>query len=127
MARARWDLTALLNAADPKAVPAERHLWLVRLVEWLREPGPQGTTGETGPAADDSPASTPWPVRRLRHLLNVLDRHDEHRARVGDLLCGTLAGLDATGLLADFGFAPRQGFVSELADRLRLACLPGTP
>ena len=34
---------------------------------------------------------------------------------------------DAPGLLADFGFAPRHGFFSELADRLRLNFLPGTP
>ncbi len=33
---ATWDLTALLNAADPKAPRPERHLWLVRLIEWLR-------------------------------------------------------------------------------------------
>ena len=31
-----WDLTALLNAADPQATLAERNLWLVRLLEWLR-------------------------------------------------------------------------------------------
>jgi hypothetical protein len=31
-----WDLTALLNAADPKAALPERHLWLIRLLEWLR-------------------------------------------------------------------------------------------
>ena len=31
-----WDLTALFNAADPKAGIAERHLWVIRLVEWLR-------------------------------------------------------------------------------------------
>jgi hypothetical protein len=43
------------------------------------------------------------------------------------LLRTIFARLDATGLLADFGFAPRHGFVSELAERLRLACLPGTP
>jgi site-specific recombinase len=66
-------------------------------------------------------------VRRLRHLLNVLDRHPEHRLRVSTLLRDTLAGLDAPGLLADFGFAPRHGFFSELADRLRLNFLPGTP
>jgi hypothetical protein len=31
-------------------------------------------------------------VRRLRHLLNVLDRHPEHRLRVSTLLRDTLAG-----------------------------------
>ena len=146
--RQRWDLTALLNAADPKAAAVERQLWLVRLAEWLREPGPQGTAPASAPAPaptaspaaaaalppqategppDEPAAGTPWPVRRLRHLLNVLDRHAEHQARVGELLRGTLAGLDATGLLADFGFSPRQGFLSELGERLRLATLPGTP
>lgn len=131
MAAARWDLTALLNAADPKAATVERHLWLVRLLEWVRDPGPQAASAppEASTLADDAQASesTPWPVRRLRHLLNVLDRHPEHRARVGEQLRGILAGLDATGLLADFGFAPRQGFISELGERLRLATLPGTP
>ncbi|HSI59415.1 MAG TPA: site-specific recombinase [Ideonella sp.] len=142
----RWDLTALLNAADPNASLAERHLWLIRLVEWLREPGPQTAalsapqaSADGGlPVADPAslpaeplpsaePAATPWPVRRLRHLLNVLDRHPAHRARFSGLLLETLHALDATGLLADYGFAPRQGFLSELADRVRLACLPGTP
>ena len=33
---APWDLTALLNAADSKASTVERHLWIVRLMEWLR-------------------------------------------------------------------------------------------
>jgi len=125
MAGQRWDLTALLNAADPAAAAVEHHLWLIRLLEWLREPGPQ-TPYSPGDLPDEA-ATTPWPVRRLRHLLNVLDRHPEHRAHVAALLQATLARLDAAGLLADFGFAPRQGFVSELADRLRLASLPGTP
>ena len=40
MAPPTWDLTALLNAADPRAGRAERHLWLVRLLEWVRAPGP---------------------------------------------------------------------------------------
>jgi len=31
-AAASWDLSALLNAADPKAARPERHLWLVRLI-----------------------------------------------------------------------------------------------
>ena len=46
-AAAAWDLTALLNAADPKAPRAERNTWLVRLVEWLRH-GPVDTgSGDT--------------------------------------------------------------------------------
>ncbi|MCO5978147.1 site-specific recombinase [Ideonella oryzae] len=121
MAGIRWDLTALLNAAQAPGSRVERHLWLVHLLEWLRH-----DSGET-PEGEPGAAGTPWPVRRLRHLLNVLDRHPEHQARVSALLRGTLSELDAPGLLADFGFAPRHGFFSELADRLRLNFLPGTP
>lgn len=124
-AATRWDLTKLLDAANPAASTAERHLWLVRLLDWVREPGPDSpySPGDL----PDADALTPWPVRRLQHLLNVLDRQPTDRARVSGLVQRTLAGLDAAGLLADYGFAPRQGFVSELADRLRLATLPGTP
>lgn len=122
MARIRWDLTALLNAAQAPNNRVERHLWLVHLLEWLRH-----DSDEPAPAIEPVAASTPWPVRRLRHLLNVLDRHPEHRARISALLRQTLSELDAPGLLADFGFASRHGFFSELADRLRLNCLPGTP
>ena len=125
MAAARWDLTALLNAADPGATPVERHLWLIRLFEWLRSPGPRGASPEFESPADTP--GTPWPVRRLLHLLNLLERHPEHRERVVGVLRHSLHGLDAAGLLADFGFAPRHGFISELGDRLRLAFLPGSP
>lgn len=120
-----WDLITLLEAAQPAAPAAERHLWLIRLLDWLREPGPSSPY-RPGDLPDHHEL-TPWPVRRLRHLLNVLDRQPEHRATVAALLQHTLAGLDATGLLADYGFAPRQGFLAELGERLRLATLPGTP
>ena len=133
----RWDLTALLNAATPQASRPERHLWLIRLAEWLRSPGhpapPAAPTEHAsltfpeGTAPTDDPVRTPWPVRRLRHMLNVLERHPAHANAVRDLLRQVLAGGDASALLADFGFAPRAGFASELSERLRLACLPGTP
>jgi hypothetical protein len=35
--------------------------------------------------------------------------------------------VDLTTLLADYGFAPRTAFLSELTDRLRRKLLPGTP
>lgn len=123
MARARvspWDLTALLNAADPTASLPERHLWLIRLLEWLRH-APVG--GVPGPDAD----ATPRPVLRLRHLLGVLDRHPEHQARVADLLRRIWAEVDNAALLADFGFAPRMDLWGELGRRLRARVLPLTP
>ena len=124
--RAGWDLSALLNAADPQAPQAERHLWLVRLMEWLRHrsavPAP-----EPGPEADPRPAATPRQLLRLRHLLNALDRHPEHRARVQALIQACWAEIDGLGLLADFGFARQRSVSGELGERLQLRLLPGTP
>lgn len=117
-----WDLTALLNAADPAAPAVERHLWLMRLLQWLRHPAP----GAPGPA-EPADGATPAPVLRLRQLCHVLERHAEHRARVQGLLAGLRSGVDTTSLFADFGFAPRASFVSEFAQRLRARVLPGTP
>jgi site-specific recombinase len=111
-----WDLSALLNAADASASLPERHLWLVRLTEWLRHA-----------AVPLEPQQTPPPLLRLRHLLNVLERHPEHQAEVSALLLRFLREVDTAGLLADFGFAPRMGLTSELGQRLRLRLLPATP
>ena len=109
-----WDLTALLNAADPKAELPERHLWLIRLLEWLRHAPVDGN-------------GTPTPVLRLKHLLGVLDRHPEHRARVAALLRRFWSEVDSAALLADFGFAPRMDLWGELGRRLRVHLLPLTP
>ena len=121
MAKARrssWDLTALLNAADPKASLPERHLWLIRLLEWLRHAPVEQVTETTG---------TPRPVLRMRHLLGVLDRHPEHQQRVSGLLRRIWAEVDNAALLADFGFAPRMDLWGELGRRLRARVLPLTP
>ena len=119
MARAGsgWDLTALLNAADPKAALAERQLWLVRLMEWLRH----------APLEGEATRTTPTPVLRLKHLLNVLQRHEAHRDAVGALLARFWREVDTVALFADFGFSPRMNFFGELGQRLRLRLLPITP
>jgi site-specific recombinase len=111
-----WDLTALLNAADPKASRAERHLWLVRLLEWLRRA-----------PVDAEERVTPTPVLRLKHLLGVLDRNTEHQARVAALLRRFWREVDSAALLADFGFAPRMDLWGELGRRVRARVLPLTP
>jgi len=121
----RITLIELLTSADDQAPAPERHLWLVRLLGWLQQPGPPSAY-----APGDLPDPTerlPWPTRKLIHLLNVLDERPEDRQRITLLLRSIFGRLDATGLLADYGFPPRQGFVSELGERLRLICLPGTP
>jgi site-specific recombinase len=116
-AASAWDLTALLNAADARASLAERRLWLVRLVEWLRH----------APVDAEPTRTTPMPVLRLKHLLNVLDRHADHREAVAGLLGTFWRDAEVASLFADFGFAPRMSFFAELAHRLRLHLLPLTP
>jgi site-specific recombinase len=118
---APWDLGALLDTADPRAPLAERHLWLVRLLEWVRQaPLPPG-------AALGAPAHTPAPVHRLRYLLDLLDKHPEHRARVTLLLQRFWTEVDVTGLLADFGFASRMALWAEFRRRVQEHVLPRTP
>jgi site-specific recombinase len=109
-----WDLSALLTVADATACRAERHLWLVRLLEWLRH----------APLPD---AQTPTPVLRLRHLLNVLARHPAHETQVRAVLMRFWHDVDTAALLADFGFSPRRDFSSEMGQRLRMRLLPATP
>ena len=111
-----WDLTALLNAADPKASRPQRHLWLVRLVEWLRH----------GPA-ENKAGDTPMPVLRVRHLLNVLERNDEPRERIVALLGRFWRETDLASLFADFGFTARRDLGGEIGERLALRLLPATP
>ncbi len=120
--RDRWDLTALINAADSRAPRPYRHLWLVRLAQWVR-----GAESSPDAEATDVAVGTPWPVRRILHLLNVLDRNPGQREQLATLLTITLNELDDQGLWADFGFAPRSAFLSELSERLRRICLPSTP
>ncbi|RZU01263.1 site-specific recombinase [Rivibacter subsaxonicus] len=124
--RRRWDLTALLNAADPRSPLPERHLWLVRLLEWLRRSPPPRPNEQDGDDGSSNTARTPQPLVRLKHLLNVLDKHPEHRERVQGLLAAFWRDIDGAVLLADFGFAPRQGVLAEVGERLRLRLLPGS-
>ena len=104
------DLSALLRRLDPEAGLAERHLWLIDLMAWIRGDGP-------APAA----------LARVNLLLDTLDAEPEARARLARWCAVFNATVDITSLLADFGFAPRTAFMSELAERLRRKLLPGTP
>lgn len=110
-----WDLTALLNAADPQAALAERNLWLVRLLEWLRHVPREAAT-----------AGTPRPLVRLKHLLNVLERHPEHAYNFSNVIAGVWNDVDAVSLFAEVGFAPRMALWHEFLGRLRRRLLPGT-
>lgn len=120
--RQEWDLTALLNAADVRSPRPFRHLWLIKLVQWVRS-GPL----RAEPDSNDESDPTLWPVKRICLMLNTLDRNPEQRAAVATLLSITLRELDDHGLWADFGFAPRSAFMSELSERMRRTVLPMTP
>ena len=100
------DLRALLAAADPGAERADRHLWLIALVDTLRRPDP---------------------AERLPQFLALLETEPSLARRCRALLRSVFASADAGTLLADFGFSPRSGFGAELVDRLRMVTLPGTP
>jgi site-specific recombinase len=53
-------------------------------------------------------ATRPRPVLRLKHLLNVLERHEEPRQRIVTLLRRFWRETDLAALLADFGFTARR-------------------
>jgi site-specific recombinase len=105
------DLGQLLEQLNPQAPLAERHLWLIALCDWIRS---NDATPETA-------------ASRVQLLLDALDARPELRQRLQAWWTLLLQTVDATTLLADFGFAPRTAFVSELAERLRHKLLPDSP
>ena len=105
------DLRALLVELDPEADLAARHIWLIDLFDWLR--GDESTVEGT--------------LARLQNFMDAVHAQPELDARLKAWWQVLLKTVDVTTLLADFGFAPRTAFFSELAERLRRKILPGTP
>ncbi len=105
------DLRTLLNSLDPEADLARRHVWLIQLFEWLRgdERSVQASTS------------------RLQTFVATVQAQPELEARLKAWWQKLIRTVEVTTLLADFGFAPRTAFFSELAERLRRKLLPGTP
>ncbi|MFM2403560.1 MAG: hypothetical protein RL223_1440 [Pseudomonadota bacterium] len=114
--RDTWNLAGLVETARPDAPLADCNVWLLQLWRWLTHGGPQ--RGERG---------TPYPVLRLRHLLNLLDRQPELRERVVRLLHRVWTDNDTAALFAEPGFSAHRGLGAELMSRLRLRLLPQTP
>ena len=111
MKKAAPDLISLLARLDPQANLAERHLWLIALFDWVRG------------GRDSVPSS----VARVQLLLQTVQARPELRERLQTWWAALTDTVDITPLLADFGFAPRTGLVSELAERLRRKLLPSSP
>ncbi|MDP3606615.1 MAG: recombinase, partial [Polaromonas sp.] len=104
-------LSELLDLLDPKAGLAARHLWLIALLDWIR-------------GKDNNPQAA---VARLRLFLDAAQARPGFQARLHQWWRTLVVTVDATPLFADFGFAPRAAFRSELGERLRYKLLPGTP
>jgi len=111
MSHAPQDLPELLDQLDPHATLAQRNLWLIHLVAWIR--------GD----AHDVAAS----VSRVHWLLDAIRSRPQWRQRWQQSWAKFKYEVDLTPLLADFGFAPRTSFLSEFSHRLGRRCLPSTP
>ena len=97
------DIAHLLKTLDSGAPLAERHLWLIHFVNWLRDDG-------------RSPAAVAW---RIQTVVVQIESDPVLLARWQEYWQVLTITIDTPTLLADFGFAPRAAFMSELAERLR--------
>jgi site-specific recombinase len=88
------------------ASAAERNLWLGDLIDWL-------ASGH----ADE----------RLGLLLQTLQQSPETARRLAPLARAIVQDADFAALYADFGFAPRPAFWTELRQRLARKLLPASP
>ncbi|WOP15821.1 recombinase [Ottowia sp. SB7-C50] len=111
MATPQLDLIGLLRAIDPQAPLAERHLWLIRLLDWVR-----GDTGNPDVA-----------VARVRMLIDAAEVRPDFLKLWHLWWEEFLTSVDATPLLADLGFSSQGSLASELARRLRRRLLPVSP
>jgi site-specific recombinase len=111
MGAPRSDPSALLANLDPHASVAQRHLWLMAVLAWVRGNG------------QDTRAS----VGRIELLLDALASNPQQLQAWHSWWATFRQQMDLAPLLADFGFAPRTAFLSELGFRLRNKLLPGTP
>ena len=105
------ELVHLLDQLDPDAPLAERHLWLIDTLRWVRGDG------------DDARTS----VARVKLLLDAVQARPEWLARWRAWWRRFTDAVDVAPLLADHGFAPRTAFLSEFGHRVRKKLLPGTP
>ncbi len=105
------DLSELLDTLDPHTDLVYRHLWLIALLNWVR----------------GSSNSVPRAVARITLLLDALDQRPATRTKFQAWWHVLLGTVDATALLAGYGFSSHSAFASELFERLRLKWLPTTP
>ncbi len=105
------DINRILDALDPSAPLAHRHIWLIRVLDWIRGDG----------------KSVPAAVSRVQFLVDALQARPELLPKLRAWWRTLVLAVDFSVLLGDHGFAPRTAFASEFAERLRRKLLPGTP
>jgi len=104
-------LQALLDGLDADAPLPQRHLWLIGLLGWLR-----------GPQSD-----VPGTLRRLEALLEAAEASPAWVAHWRRWWARFREEVAVAPLLADFGFASKSVFLTELGHRLRRKLLPASP
>ena len=105
------DLPRLLAEIDPHAELAERHLWLIHVLQWVRAAEP----------------SVEVAMGRVEAFIQAAEADADVQARLQAWWAVFIDRVDITTLLADFGFAPRTAMITEVSDRIRNKLLPGTP
>ena len=111
MHRKNYDLPQLLSELDPYAETAERHLWLIHVLDWVRAAAPSSEVA----------------ISRMEALVTAFENDAEARSRLQAWWLALIGQVDITTLLADFGFAPRTAMFNEVMERIRNKLLPGTP
>ncbi len=101
-----FELLSWLDAADGQAPLAERNVWLIRVLDWVRR-------GE--------------PVSGTQAVLRHVTEDPARLARIQHWLAAFWRDIDVAALLADHGLADRGSLRSEWAERLRRKCLPLSP
>ena len=110
MRNTAYDLPRLLAEIDPHAELAQRHLWLIHMLQWVR----------AVPSVEVATA-------RVEAFVTAVEADDDARQRLQAWWLAFIGHVDITTLLADFGFAPRTAMITEFSERLRSKLLPGTP
>ena len=111
MRRPATDLAGLLAALDPQAGLAQRHVWLIDLLDWVRG------------ARDSVPAAT----ARVQLFLEAVEASPDVQRQLQAWGVALVDSVDITTLLADFGFAKDTALLSEAAERIRNKLLPHSP
>ncbi len=104
-------LEFLLHMLDPHASMPLRHIWLIKLLAWVRGDGKSACAA----------------LGRVTQFLDAIEARPVVESRVREWWAVFVRTVELTAMLADHGFSPRSAFVSAFGERLRRKLLPATP